>query len=96
MGVLRRSPTHHCVGLLERLVQLRACLSTLYLFRVTLSTTKIMAAQLEMKDEQLGRFLPSIYHTVHDADKQQWEVVMEYLDPSHLAIAGGLDMPCCC
>ena len=56
------------------------------------SDLELMTAQLAMKDEQLGRFLPSIYHTVHDADKEQWAIFMEYLDPNDLAITGGFDM----
>ena len=56
------------------------------------SDLEIMAAQMAMKDEEFGRFLPKIYHTVHDVERKKWAVFMEYLNPNDLAISGGFDM----
>ena len=56
------------------------------------SDLEVMAAQLAMKEEQFARFLPKIYHTLHDVGRKQWAVFMEYLNPNDLVISGGFDM----
>ena len=49
---------------------------------------ELLAAQYAMKDRHLAQFLPNIYHTLLDKEREQYVVVSDYVDTDNMLIGG--------